>query len=63
MKSGQATAEAFLTKGDLMEYLKISLPTVNRLMRNREIPYVKIGKKVLFRKIDIDRFVDRHLVK
>jgi len=63
MKSGQATAEGFLTKGDLMDYLKISLPTVNRLMRNREVPYVKIGKKVLFRKIDVDRFVEKHLVK
>lgn len=46
-----------------MEYLRISRGTLDKLQKRRELPFVKIGKKVLFRKRDIDNFLEKHLVK
>ncbi len=51
----------YMTVKQAMEYLKISRQTLLKL-RTRDLPYVKIGKKVLFRKSDIDAFMERHLV-
>lgn len=47
----------YLTKKDLMAYLKISLPTVNRLMVDG-IPHMKLRGKVLFRLDLVDRWLE-----
>jgi excisionase family DNA binding protein len=52
-----------LTKKELMEYVRISRGTVDKLMRSRELPYMKIGKKVLFKRTDIDRWLESKRVK
>lgn len=46
-----------------MEYLRISRGTLDRLMKNRALPFIKLEKKVLFRRRDIDAFLEKHLVK
>jgi excisionase family DNA binding protein len=48
----------FLTKREVQEYLRISRGTVDKLMRHRDLPYIKIGKKVLFSKDDINAFMN-----
>ena len=50
-------AKEYLTKKDLMAYLKISLPTVNRLMLDG-IPYMKLRGKVLFRLDLVDAWLE-----
>jgi len=50
-----------MTVKQVVEYLKISRQTLLKL-RTRDLAYVKIGKKVLFRKSDIDAFMESHLV-
>ena len=52
-----------LDRAEVMNYLRISRGTLDKLQRTRDLPFVKIGKKVLFRKRDIDRFLEKHLVK
>lgn len=52
----------YLSKKDLMAYLSIGLATVGRLMK-QGLPYVKLERKVLFRKMDVDEYMERHLVK
>ena len=52
--------DEYLTKRDLQELLKISRGMVDRLMR--EIPYIKLGKKVLFRKSVIDEYLEKKTV-
>lgn len=51
----------YMTVKQVVEYLKISRQTLLKL-RTRDLAYVKIGKKVLFRKSDIDAFMESHLV-
>jgi excisionase family DNA binding protein len=53
----------FLTKKELEQYLRISHGTVDKLMKTRQIPFIKVGKKVLFRKADVDRWIESKLVK
>lgn len=52
-----------LDRAEVMGYLRISRGTLDKLQKSRDLPFVKIGKKVLFRKKDIDRFLEKHLVK
>jgi excisionase family DNA binding protein len=53
----------FLTKRELMEFLSISRGTVDNLMKRRELPFFKIGKRVLFKKTDIDKWLETKRVK
>ncbi len=52
-----------LDRAEAMEYLRISRGTLDKLQKSHALPFVKIGKKVLFRKRDIDSFLEKHLVK
>lgn len=55
--------DELLTKGEVQKYLKISHGTLDKLMKQKEIPYIKLERKVLFRKSDIDKFLESRLVK
>lgn len=55
--------DAVMTKAEAIEYMRISVATIDRLMKSRTLPFIKVGKKVLFRKSDIDKFLERRLVK
>lgn len=52
-----------LTKTQVLEYLKISRGSLLRLMNAREIPYYKLARRVLFRKADIDAWLESKRVK
>jgi len=48
------------------EYLRISAPTMYRMIKKREITYSKIGMgrgTYRFRKEDLDAYVENNLVK
>jgi excisionase family DNA binding protein len=45
------------TMTDSMDYLRLSKPTLHRLIRAGRLPVVRIGGRVLFRKEDLDDFV------
>jgi excisionase family DNA binding protein len=53
----------FLTKKELEEYLRASHGTVDKLMKTRQIPYVKMGKKVLFKMADVLHYIESKTVK
>lgn len=46
---------------ELTEYLRISESTVRKLMSNREIPFVRIYKKLFFKKEAIDKWIDHDM--
>ncbi len=52
-----------MTKAEVLDYLKISLPTLNRLLKRTAFPYFKLDRRVLFRKRDIDAYLEAHMVK
>jgi len=47
-----------LTKAEAAEYLHLSLATIDRLIKSRDLPHIKVGKKVLFRIRDLEAFID-----
>ncbi len=58
----------YLTKQEAAEYAKISLATLERLMKKKPpLPHIKLDPgrrgRVLFRKQDIDRWMEKKLVK
>jgi excisionase family DNA binding protein len=55
--------DVLMTKKAVMEYLKISHQTLFRLMKAHAFPYIKLERKVLFRKSDIDHFLESKLIK
>ena len=55
--------EELLSRDELMDYLKISKGTLYKLMKQKAFPYIKLERKVLFRKKDIDEFLESKLVK
>lgn len=48
--------ESYLTAKEVQAHLKISRATLYKL-RQQGLPVVKLERKVLFRKSDIDRFL------
>jgi excisionase family DNA binding protein len=52
-----------LTIAELQEYLSISRTTVFKLMKAKRIKYARVGRRVLFRKSDIDDFIQKSIVK
>jgi excisionase family DNA binding protein len=50
--------EEWLTKVELAAYLRVSLSTVNRLLRDNALPGVKLGRAVRFRRTDLLRWLD-----
>lgn len=52
-----------LTKQETIEYLRISMNTLYRLMKSGELTYIKLERKVLFKKEDIDKFIESKKVK
>lgn len=54
----------YMTKAEAAEYAKISIATLERLMKKRPpLPHIKLERRVLFRKQDIDHWLEEKLVK
>jgi excisionase family DNA binding protein len=47
----------YMRKWHLMDYLGISLPQLNAMMKKGKIPYIKIGKIVLFNRAYVDKAI------
>ncbi len=57
-------ADELLTKAEVVKLLRISPDTLERLMRKKPpLPHIKLERRVLFRKQDIDRWLEKKLVK
>jgi len=52
----------YFSKKDLEGYLGISKGTVERLMK-QGLPYIKLERRVLFRKEDVDAWLESKRVK
>ena len=50
--------EEWIDSTDVMRALKISGRTLQTLRTNGTIPYAKLGRKVLYRKRDLERVLD-----
>lgn len=51
-------ASRLLTVKETCTYLRISPPTLYRMIDRRELVPVKIGKRTLFDRKDLDKYID-----
>jgi excisionase family DNA binding protein len=51
-----------MTSKEARVYLSISHTTLWKLMNNREIPFIRFNRKVLFKKADLDAFIEAHTI-
>jgi excisionase family DNA binding protein len=52
----QAERSVQLTRKQLAEEYKISLPTLHNYMKSGKLPFRKVGKKTLFLRTDVEQF-------
>lgn len=52
-----------ITPNELADFLRISKPSVYRLIEKRTIPFCKIGGVLRFRKNDIDEYIEKSLIE
>jgi excisionase family DNA binding protein len=52
----------YLTKREAAEYTRVSIATLERLMR-KGLPHIKLERRVLFRREDIDRWLESKTVR
>lgn len=44
----------------LAKYLNVSVSLIRKLVRNKDIPYNRLGVKLLFSKLEIDKWLLEH---
>ena len=59
MRHSDPERQAFLTTEEVLGYLKITPRTIYRLIRNGELPAIRIGRQWRFRRADLDQWVER----
>ena len=59
----ETASPELLTREQVMRYLQISHGTLNKLMRLKVFPYIKLERKVLFKKADIDAWLESKMIK
>ena len=55
--------EKLLTAKQLSDILEIKVATVYDWVSRKEIPYVKIGRLIRFKKAEVFRWVDSHTIR
>jgi len=52
--------EGYITKKELAARLGKDMRTVNNWMRYNQLPHYKVGRTVLFKWSEVERFFERH---
>jgi len=55
--------QELMTKTEVMAFLRISKGTMDKFMRRREIRFHKLERKTLFRRSDVEKFLESKRVK
>ena len=57
------TNNDLLTVKEVLKYLRISRTSLYRLIKEQDFPCIKLGGKLLFRKHEIDKYLETKKVK
>ena len=55
--------DEFLTAGEVAKILKISRALAYRMIQTRELPSFSIGRTVRVRRVDLDVFIESHMIR
>lgn len=50
--------DKLLTKKEVVEYLRVAHQTLEKLMKQKQISFIKLDRKVLFKQSDVDEFIE-----
>ena len=56
-------SDELLTRKESQDYLKISLSTLERLIKSGTLPAVKIGRQVRIKRSDLERYATQTPIK
>jgi excisionase family DNA binding protein len=59
-RAGEASYVEMFDKQTLARYFRVSVDTIERLVKAGELPAVRIGNQVRFTLDDVDGFIERH---
>ena len=51
--------DKIMNKKETADYLKMSIPSIDRYMKTEELPYKKIGKSVRYVRAEIDEWLEK----
>ncbi len=63
MKPPIASEQRLLSQHEAAYYLGISYWTIRDLIFRLEIPFVKIGRRILIDRVDLDAYLDRSKIR
>ena len=63
MKSLSTSEPRLLSQQDAASYLGISYWTIRDLVFRRELPFVKIGRRILVDRLDLEAYLDRSKIR
>ena len=63
MTPSSANEPRLLSQQEAAHYLGISYWTVRDLIFRRELPWVKIGRRILVDRLDLDAYLDRSKIR
>ena len=63
MKSPSTSESRLLSQQDAASYLGISYWTIRDLVFRHELPFVKIGRRILVDRRDLDAYLDRSKIR
>ena len=63
MRPSSANEPRLLSQQEAAHYLGISYWTVRDLIFRRELPWVKIGRRILVDRLDLDAYLDRSKIR
>jgi excisionase family DNA binding protein len=61
--AGRIGEQDFFTIKELAEYSKIGSKTLYELVNNRELEFVKIGRKIVIKRTDFEKWFDQNKKK
>lgn len=58
--SANSTPQDYLSNQEAADYLRISITALYNLRRNKGLPFIKLGKQVLYSRQALNDFVAHH---
>ena len=62
MKKKMKRMKKLINKKELAEYLRLSVYTIDTYVCHNRIPYIKIGRRILFDLGEIDKWIEEQKV-
>lgn len=54
--------KTLLTRKEVAQLMSIGLSTLDSCIPDEELPRVRLSKRVLFRKVDVEQYITNHVV-